>query len=108
MHGIITVLVSALLLVLNLTVAQGFPWSAFAIAGMAIGFCTHWWFGDHNLETHLTTQQQKAEARAGRQIGPSLPCPEPPSSASGRRPARLEKLVDALGIKSLSRRRSAR
>ena len=36
-HSIITVLVSALLLVLNLTVAQRFPWSAFAIAGMAIG-----------------------------------------------------------------------
>ncbi len=63
-HGIITVLVSALLLVLNLTVAQGFPWSAFAIAAMAIGFCTHWWFGYHDLETHLTTQQQKTEARA--------------------------------------------
>jgi hypothetical protein len=63
-HGIITVLVSALLLVLNLTVAQGFPWSAFAIAGMAIGFCTHWWFGYRKLDTHLTTQQQKTEARA--------------------------------------------
>jgi hypothetical protein len=63
-HGIITVLVSALLLVLNLTVAQGFPWSAFAIAGMAIGLGTHWWFGYHNLDTHLTAQQQKTEARA--------------------------------------------
>jgi 2TM domain len=64
MHGIITVLVSALLLVLNLTVAQGFPWSAFAIAGMAIGLGTHWWFGYRNLDMHLTAQQRKTEARA--------------------------------------------
>jgi hypothetical protein len=63
-HGIITVLVSALLLVLNLTVAPGFPWSAFAIAGMAIGFGTHWWFGYRHLDMHLTAQQQKTEARA--------------------------------------------
>ncbi len=63
-HGIITVLLSALMLVLNLTVAQGFPWSAFAIAGLAIGFGTHWWFGYRNLDTHLATQQLKTEARA--------------------------------------------
>ncbi|HEX3221180.1 MAG TPA: 2TM domain-containing protein [Nocardioides sp.] len=64
LHGIISVLVSALLLVLNLTVAQGFPWSAFAIAGMAIGLGMHWWFGYRNLDMHLTAQQQKTEARA--------------------------------------------
>ena len=67
-HGIITILVSAVLLVLNLTVAQGFPWSGFAIAGMAIGFGTHWWFGYRNLDTHLTAQQQKTEARAAQLI----------------------------------------
>jgi hypothetical protein len=39
-HGIVTVLVSALSLVPNLSVAQGSPWSAFALAGMAIRFGT--------------------------------------------------------------------
>ncbi len=63
-HGIVTVLVSVLMVVLNLAVAQGFPWSAFAVAGMAIGFGTHWWFGYRNLDTHLATQQLETEARA--------------------------------------------
>lgn len=63
-HGIVTIAVSVLFLVLNLTVAQGFPWAAFAIAGMVIGFGTHWWFGYRNLDAHLAAQQQKTEARA--------------------------------------------
>ena len=65
-HGIITALVSVGLVIINYTVAPEFPWSAFAVAGMAIGLAAHWWFGFQKLETQLTTQQRKVEARAAR------------------------------------------
>jgi hypothetical protein len=63
-HGIITVLVSTLLVVINLTVAPEFPWSAFAVGGMAVGLLAHWWFGFRRLDEHLTAQQHEVEARA--------------------------------------------
>ena len=63
-HGVVTVLVSALLIAINLTLADAFPWSAFAVAGMTIGMLAHWWFGYRNLETDLTARQHKVEERA--------------------------------------------
>jgi hypothetical protein len=63
-HGIITVLVSALLIVINLTVADEFPGSAFAVGGMTIGLAAHWWFGYLQLDTELATRQHKVEERA--------------------------------------------
>jgi hypothetical protein len=63
-HGIITVLVSALLVVINLTLADEFPWSVFAVAGMTIGLLAHWWFGYRNLDTEVTARQHKIEERA--------------------------------------------
>lgn len=65
-HGIITALVSVGLVIINVTVAAEFPWSAFAVAGMVIGFAAHWWFGLHKLDVQLTGQQRKVEARAAR------------------------------------------
>jgi hypothetical protein len=65
-HGIITALVSAGLVAVNLTVASEFPWSAFAVVGMVIGFVAHWWFGFQKLEDQLTAQQHRIEARAAR------------------------------------------
>lgn len=65
-HGIITALVSALLVVINVTLASEFPWSAFAVAGMGIGLAAHWWFGFYKLEEELTKRQRKTEARATR------------------------------------------
>src|SRR4051794_22558520 len=41
-HSIITVLVSALLILINVFVADEFPWSAFAVVGMTIGLAAHW------------------------------------------------------------------
>ena len=64
MHGVITVLVSALLILINLTVADEFPWSALAVGGMTIGLAAHWWFGQRHLDTELDTRQHKAEERA--------------------------------------------
>jgi 2TM domain len=65
-HGVITALVSIGLVVINITVAPEFPWSAFAVGGMVIGFAAHWWFGSQRLDEQLTTQQRKVEARAAR------------------------------------------
>jgi hypothetical protein len=63
-HGIITLLVSAGLVIINFTLAPEFPWSAFAVGGMLIGLLAHWWFGYVKLDDQLTRQQQKTEARA--------------------------------------------
>jgi hypothetical protein len=63
-HGVVTVLVSALLIAINFTLADAFPWSAFAVGGMTIGMFAHWWFGYRNLEADLTARQHKVEERA--------------------------------------------
>ena len=64
-HGIITLLVSVGLIIINITLAPEFPWSAFAVGGRLIGLLAHWWFG-FRLDDQLTQQQQKTEARAAR------------------------------------------
>ena len=63
-HGIISAVVSVALVVINITVAAEFPWSAFAVGGMVIGFAAHWWFGFHKLDSQLTSEQHRVEARA--------------------------------------------
>ncbi|WP_107774108.1 2TM domain-containing protein [Nocardioides sediminis] len=65
-HGIVTVLVSAGLIVLNVIVAPEFPWSAFAVGGMLIGLVAHWWFGHVKLDEQITKRHQETEARAAR------------------------------------------
>ena len=63
-HAVITLLVSAGLIIINITLAPEFPWSAFAVGGMLIGLLAHWWFGYVKLDDQLTRQQQETEARA--------------------------------------------
>lgn len=63
-HGVITLLVGAGLIVINVTLAPEFPWSAFAVGGMLIGLLAHWWFGYVKLDDQLTEQQRRTEARA--------------------------------------------
>jgi 2TM domain len=63
-HGIVTLLVGAGLILINMTLAPEFPWSAFAVGGMLIGLLAHWWFGYLKLDDQLTEQQQRTEARA--------------------------------------------
>jgi hypothetical protein len=63
-HAIVTLLVSAGLIIINITLAPEFPWSAFAVGGMLIGLLAHWWFGYVKLDDQLTKQQQATEARA--------------------------------------------
>lgn len=63
-HAIITILVCAGLIAINITLAPEFPWSAFAGGGMLIGLLAHWWFGYVKLDDQLTSQQQRTEVRA--------------------------------------------
>lgn len=63
-HTIISVLVSAGLIIINITLAPAFPWSAFAVGGMLVGLLAHWWFGYVKLDYQVTEQQRKTEARA--------------------------------------------
>lgn len=63
-HTAVTVLVSAVLIVINVTVAPEFPWSAFAIGGMFVGLVAHWWFGFQKLDEQLLRQQDRIESRA--------------------------------------------
>jgi hypothetical protein len=63
-HGVVTVLVSALLIAINVTWTDAFPWSAFAVGGMTVGMLAHWWFGYRNLEAGLTARRHKVEERA--------------------------------------------
>jgi hypothetical protein len=63
-HTVITLVVAAALIVINVTLAPEFPWSAFAVGGMLIGLLAHWWFGFVKLDDEITTQQQKTEAYA--------------------------------------------
>ena len=63
-HGIITLLVAAGLIIINVTLAPEFPWSAFAVGGMLVGLLAHWWFGYIKMDEQLTKKQQLTEARA--------------------------------------------
>ena len=65
-HGIITVLVGAGLIIINITLAPEFPWSALAVGGMLIGLLAHWWFGYLKLDEQISKRQQETEARAAR------------------------------------------
>jgi hypothetical protein len=63
-HALVTLLVSAILVVVNLTVAREFPWSAFAVGGMLVGLVAHWRFGFQKLDEQLLRQQHRIESRA--------------------------------------------
>ena len=63
-HAVITALVMVGLVVLNVTVADEFPWSVFPVAGMSIGLFAHWWFGYRNLDATMRRHQADIEHRA--------------------------------------------
>ncbi|NLT36576.1 MAG: 2TM domain-containing protein [Methanomassiliicoccus sp.] len=44
-HTAVTVVVSTMLVIINLTLSNGFPWSAFPVTGMTIGVVVHYVFG---------------------------------------------------------------
>jgi 2TM domain len=62
-HALVIVLVWAALIPINIFVAPEFPWSAFVIAGTAIGLFFHW-FGYRHAGQDIRRRQQRIEQRA--------------------------------------------
>lgn len=62
-HAIVTVVVVVALGVVNIAIANEFPWSAFVAAGMGLGLFFHW-FGYRRAETDICARQERIEARA--------------------------------------------
>ena len=62
-HAIVTAVVWAALIPINIIVAPEFPWSAFVVAGMGIGLFFHW-FGYRHAETDISRRQEQIESRA--------------------------------------------
>ena len=62
-HAVVTALVWAVLIPINIVVAPEFPWSAFVVVGMGIGLFFHW-FGYRRAEIDIRKRQEQIEARA--------------------------------------------
>jgi len=62
-HAIVTVLVWAALIPVNVLLAPEFPWAAFVVIGMAVGLFFHW-FGYRRAEADVRARQARIEARA--------------------------------------------
>jgi membrane protein implicated in regulation of membrane protease activity len=62
-HALVIVLVWAAVIPVNIFVAPGFPWSAFIVAGTAIGVFFHW-FGYRHARQDIRRRQQRIEQRA--------------------------------------------
>ena len=62
-HAIVTVLVWAALGVVNLTVADEFPWVIFPVIGMGIGLAAHWYGVTHSDQV-TRRHQHEIERRA--------------------------------------------
>jgi hypothetical protein len=62
-HAIVTAVVWAALIPVNIIVAPQFPWSAFVVGGMGIGLFFHW-FGYRHAETDICRRQAEIETRA--------------------------------------------
>ena len=63
-HTFVTLVLWAVLIPLNIAVANEFPWSVFVVAGTGIGLFFHW-FGYRRAETDARRRQERIEARAG-------------------------------------------
>lgn len=63
-HAVVTVLVWAVVITLNITVADEFPWAIFPVAGMGIGLLAHWWFGYRQVDETVRRHQFEIERRA--------------------------------------------
>lgn len=64
-HALVTLAVWAVLIPINFTVADGFPWSIFVVGGMAIGLFRHW-FGYRRAGIDIRRRQRRIEAHAAR------------------------------------------
>ena len=62
-HAVVTLVVWAALIPVNVFVAPDFPWSAFVVGGMVIGLFFHW-FGYRHADTDIRRRQLDIERRA--------------------------------------------
>lgn len=60
-HAVVTAVVVTSLVLVNIIVANEFPWSAFVALGMSIGLFFHW-FGYRRAETDIRDRQARIEA----------------------------------------------
>ena len=63
-HSIVTVVVAAALIVINVFVAPQFPWSPFPVVGMGLGVLVHYLFGVRWQGRFLRKHQEAVEHRA--------------------------------------------
>jgi hypothetical protein len=62
-HAVVILLVWAMLIPINIILVPEFPWSAFVVAGTAIGVFFHW-FGYRHAGQDIRCRQQRIEQRA--------------------------------------------
>lgn len=65
-HGFVAAVVTVVLVGVNLTVADEFPWSGIAAVGIGLGVWLHWDFGVRRAEDLMRRHQADVERRAGR------------------------------------------
>lgn len=63
-HTVITLVVWAIVIPINVFLADEFPWSAFVVAGMSIGLAVHYVFGVRLVDRSLSTHQRAVESLA--------------------------------------------
>jgi hypothetical protein len=63
-HAVVTVLVLATLILINVTVADEFPWAIFPVVGMSVGVWIHWYFGVAHSDELMRQHQRQVERRA--------------------------------------------
>jgi hypothetical protein len=63
-HALVTLLVSAAVITINVVVAPEFPWSPFPVVGMSIGLFMHYLFGVRWLGETIARKQEMIERRA--------------------------------------------
>lgn len=63
-HTIITLIVWAIVIPINVFLADEFPWSVFVVAGMTIGLIVHYIFGVRLIDRTLDEHQRKVERLA--------------------------------------------
>ena len=63
-HAIVTLIVWAIVIPINVFLADAFPWSAFVVAGMSIGLAVHYVFGVRRVDRTLSAHQRSVERLA--------------------------------------------
>ena len=63
-HAAITAAVCVALVIVNVFVADEFPWSVFPVVGMGIGLFAHWYFGVARSDEMVRHHQLEIEQRA--------------------------------------------